>query len=338
MNSRLTKSPQVWKLATDLGLKPKDDPVSAIVEFARKQMGQFLREFPCSTLQESLDMAAARLDTHFIEIRSDADLGEIKSKYLTRSEIGFADLELQLTDDVYAITFRLLNPKKHDRKFVSLIDFRGTKAWRCYFSKWHELAHLFTLTPQMRLKFCRSHSIANQKDPEEAVMDVIAGKLGFLPEIVQKHASGEISFNKIQELKDRLCPEASNQASVIGFTHSWPTPCVLIDASPALRKQDRLGLNQSSFEFKEQPQPVLRAVKISTNEPARNAKLKIFPNMRIPQKSVINRVFTNSVAYDEAIEDLAWWNSSDGTRLPRRPVKVSARLNSGSVQALVVPV
>ena len=337
MNSRLAKSLQIWKLASDLGLKPKDDPVAAIVDFAKNQMRQFLNEFPCNTLQECLELAAARLDTRFVEIRSATELDSTKSEYLKRDELEFAELETQLSDDVFAITFRLLNPKKHDRKFVSLIDCRGDKSWRCYFSKWHELAHLFTLTPQMRLKFCRTHAIADQKDPEEAMMDVIAGKLGFLPEIIRKHATGDISFEKIQQMKERLCPEASSQASLIGITQSWPAPCLLIEASPALRKKDKLGLAQSSFEFKEQPQPVLRAVNVSSNELARSAHLKIFRNMRVPQKSIITKVFTGSIAYGEAVEDLAWWNSTDGKRLPRRSVKVSARLNSGSVQALMIP-
>lgn len=284
MNSRLAKSSQIWKLASDLGLKPKDDPVAVIVDSAKKQMRQFLSEFPCNTLQECLDMAAARLDTCFVEIRSDEELHSTKSVYLKRHELEFAELEKQLNDDVFAITFRLLNPKKHDRKFVSLIDCRDTKAWRCYFSKWHELAHLFTLTPQMRLKFCRSHAIADQKDPEEALMDVIAGKLGFLPEIIQRHAEGDISFEKIQQMKEKLCPEASNHASLIGFTQSWPSPCLLIEAGPALRKQDKLGLAQSAFEFKEQPQPVLRAVNVSSNELARKVHLEIYRNMRVPAK------------------------------------------------------
>ncbi len=84
---------------------------------------------------------------------------------------------------------------------MSIIDCRGEKSWRNYFSKWHELAHLLTLTPQTRFKFCRTHCVAEQKDPEEAAMDVIAGAVGFLPDLIREHASGDISFDKVFQLR-----------------------------------------------------------------------------------------------------------------------------------------
>jgi hypothetical protein len=36
----------------------------------------------------------------------------------------------------------------------------------------------------MRLKFCRTHSEPDAKDPEETIMDLIAGTIGFLPTLV----------------------------------------------------------------------------------------------------------------------------------------------------------
>lgn len=58
-------------------------------------------------------------------------------------------------------------------------------------------------------------------------MESIAGEIGFLSEIVKLHAKGEISFEKIDELRDLICPGASIQASAIGFTKSWPSSCIL---------------------------------------------------------------------------------------------------------------
>lgn len=337
MAAKLKHAPQIWTLATDLGLKPKDNALSEIVRLCLKRIRGFLAEFPCNTLTELTEVAAAKLDTRFIEIRSDQELERVREQFLSQGEIEFADLDHQLGPDVYAITFRLIQPKKYDRYFVSLIDCRGRKAWRCYFSKWHELAHLLTLTPQMRLKFCRTHCIADQKDPEEAAMDVIAGAVGFLPDLVHRHARGTISFEKIQELRATICPEASFQASLIGLVQSWPTPALLIQPALALRKHERVGASQYSFGFKEKPEPVLRAVNVTRNESAKELGLDIFRNMRVPKKSVIYKVFSGEENYLEAIEDLGWWEASDGTHLPVRRVLVEARRFATDVHALLTP-
>lgn len=335
MRSRLRQSPQVWKLAADLGLKPTDNALTDIVRMCVKRVRAFWAEFPCATLSELCDVVAAKVDTRFIEIQTDRQLLQVKKEFLDQGEIEFANLEGQLGPDVYAITFRLLKPAKLDRRFVSVIDCRGSKAWRCYFSKWHELAHLLTLTPQMRLKFCRTHCVAEQKDPEEAAMDVIAGAVGFLPDLVQRHARGAISFEKIAELRATLCPEASLQASLIGLVQSWPTAALLIQPALAVRKREQASNSQGSFGFNEKPEPVLRAVSILSNESARNLSLVIFRNMRIPKRSVIHEVYSNGTNELRAIEDLAWWESSEGGGLPSRRVLVQAARYGNEVYALI---
>ena len=335
MTYRLRQAPQVWKLATDLGLKPKDNALADIVRMCVNQVRTFLAEYPCATLSELCDVVAAKVDTRFIEVQSDAQLLQLKEEFLGRGEIEFADLEEQLGSDVYAITFKLLKPTKLDRRFVSIIDCRGAKAWRCYFSKWHELAHLLTITPQMRLKFCRTHCVAEQKDPEEAAMDLIAGAVGFLPDLVQRHASGPISFEKIEELRTSLCPEASLQASLIGLVQSWPNAALLIQPALALRKRETASGSQATFDFREKPEPVLRAVSITSNEHARTLDLVIFRNMRVPKRSVIYEVCSHGASELEAVEDLAWWESTEGGRLPTRPALVQAKRYGGDVYALV---
>lgn len=337
MSSKLKRSPRIWKLAADLGLKPKADALTDIVGFCKRRVRSFLAEFPCGTLSDLLTFAAAKLDTYFIEIRTEEELRAVKQQFLDLGEIEFANLEDQLGPDVYAITFRRIAPRSDDRQFVSVIDCRGQKAWRSYFSKWHELAHLLTLTPQMRLKFCRTNCVAGQKDPEEAAMDVIAGAVGFLPDLVRQHAKGNISFEKIQELRAKLCPEASVQASLIGFTQSWPTPSLLLQADMAFRKQEKADAAQQSFGFKERPEPALRAVNITSNDAARELGLEVFRNMRAPKESVIHKVFSDVAASLKAVEDLGWWEASDGTSLPDRRVVVEARRFGADVFALITP-
>lgn len=337
MSPKLKSDFQIARLAADLGLRHDGNPVAAIVAFCNKRVHGFLKEFNCSTLSDLLSAAAARLDTLLIEIHNDADLERAKGEYIAKGEMAFVTLRDQLASDVYAITFRRTRPTNGDRQFVSVIDCRAEKAWRSYFSKWHELAHLLTLTQQARLKFCRTHAEPESKDPEETLMDVIAGEIGFLPQLVRPQVTGQISFEQISEIRDLLCPEASQQASVIGLVKAWPTPCVLVQARMGLRAHERRTLPQQSFEFRGAPTPVLRAVNVTANTAAEHAGMLIPRNMRIPEASIITRVFSDGVGPLEAEEDLGWWQSSNGRVLDSRPVTVKARRRWDAVEALIVP-
>ena len=337
MYKSLKNSLQITRLATDLQLHHKEDPVRSILTFCHRRINSIYREFHCTTLSELMMAAAAKLDTLFIEVHDDADLAHFRGSYLERGELIFATLAEQLGPHVYAITFKLTRPREIDRRFVSIIDCRGDKAWRKYFSKWHELAHLLTLTPQTRLKFCRTHAEPEEKDPEEALMDVIAGEVGFCPQLVRPHTTGEISFEKIADLRERLCPEASQQASLIGLVKAWPTPCVLVEARPGLKAYERRSLAQVRFPFHDEPAAVLRAVKVTTNSAAAHVGMTIHRNMRVPKQSVITQVLEDGLISLEADEDLEWWTSSSDRGLAPRPITVKARRHWEAAEALIVP-
>ena len=220
---------------------------------------------------------------------------------------------------------------------LSIIDCRGEKAMRVYFTKWHELAHLLTLAGQNRLLFKRTHASINGNDPKERVMDVIAGYFGFYPPIARKFINGEISFNAIERLRQQLCPEASLQSSLINFVRCWNHPCILMRAQPALKKGEEAQLYQGRFDFLDASQPALRVVQVSPNDLARERRFTIHKNMRVPEHLVISWVFSGTVLYDEAEECLSWWEASNGSPLPRCVVKVKARRSRQSVDALVIP-
>ena len=337
MARSLKNSPQIFRLAADLRLNHRGDPVGEIVAFCHERINDILEKFGCHTLSELTRAAAAELDTLFIEIEDDSQLDGVRADYLARRELVFATLADQLGPQVYAITFRLTRRLEGNRRYVSIIDCRGAKAARVYFSKWHELAHLLTLTPQGRLQFYRTHAQPEEKDPEEALMDVIAGEVGFCPRLVHSHATGDISFEKIAALRERLCPDASQQASLIGLVKSWPTPCVLVQARPALKTREQHSLAQERFAFRDAPTPVLRAIRVTINGAAERVGMTIHRNMRIPGRSVIGQVLENGASSLEAREDLAWWVSSDGRGLAPRPVSVRARRRGDAAEALIVP-
>ena len=335
---KLNQSPQIRKLAQDLGLKPSTDVVSQILGYCDKKIKMFLRDYPdCETLTELLELLSNKLMTTFEIPRSNEDLEQVTQKYLSKGQKYFTRLGDELSDEVYGVTFKLFHREDWESQFVSVIDGRGEKEPRCYFTKWHEIAHLLVLTNQMRLSFRRTHCPSNLKDPEETLMDIIAGHFGFYPKMILPHTKENISFEKIQKLQHDLCPEASNQASLIGFVAAWPKPCLLISAKMGFRSDEMKQKHKQSFEFGSNPQPFLRAVRVSPNDEAKKAGLRIWQNMRIPEKSVIYRVFANNIAADESEEDLSWWESSDGRKLPRLSVQVMAKSYGDVVQALISP-
>lgn len=340
MARSLKNDVEIWKLARDLGLKRSDDPLTSITNYCASRIRSLLRDFPCTTLSDLLTNAATKLETLFIDIRTDEELRQVRDHYFRKGETGFALLEEELGPKVLAITFRRLCPGVGEREFLSVIDCRGDKSFRSYYSKWHELAHLLTLTDQMRLKFCRTHTTTvDKKDPEEALMEIIAGEIGFLPELVRPHAKGTISFERIDELRGQLCSEASFQASAIGFTKSWPTPAILLEAGMRYKKSVERKLDQGSFGFVGRPSPELRILHTNSNALAHNAGAQLHNNMRVPQKSVIYQVFADQLRSDvEVLENLSSWETQKGGHLRAQEVRVQARKSGNNVMALIVPV
>lgn len=339
MPPQLKKSIKVQKLARDLGLKNAADPVSAIVDYCRLKVKKFLADFPeCDQLHDLLLFLAQKMGTFFEEIHTDEDLENIKSKYLLRGEKIFVLLKEELAEDVFGITFRLMNRESWEPQFVSIIDCRGDKSYRSYFTKWHELGHLLVLTDQMRLNFRRTFPPTELKDPEEAVIDIIAGTFAFYDPLIKKCTDGEISFEAVERLRNQLCPGASWQASLIGFVKAWTTPCFLVHAKHALKKGEQEQLAQQSFGFNAPPAPVLRAAKVTSNDAARNDGLMIFENMRIPASSVIYKAFQEGLDYAEGEENLRDWVTSDGSRLCNCKVRIKVKTGIDAADALIIPI
>lgn len=336
MSRKLKSEPRIRVLARDLGLPMSADPAGAIQAYCRQRLLDLARKTSCQTPSELLAVAQDHLGTYVREVRTHDELVSLRHEYTSRRELRFAQLADDLRPGVFAITFKLLSPKKGERPYVSVIDCRGEKAPRAYFSKWHELAHLLTLTSQTRLTFCRTHGDESD-DPEERLMESIAGDGAFLPELIVPHIQEPISFDAIYRLRQALCPEASDQASLIGFVRAWPTPCMFVRAEMGLRRDQQRSLAQGRLEFHDPPVRVLRAIDVTVNDAAQRTGLVIPRNMRVPEDSVIKRAFLEGRAHVEADEDLSSWTTSKGERLPARAMHVVATNMKDHIRALVTP-
>ena len=88
--------------------------------------------------------------------------------------------------------------------------------------------------------FRRTHA-ASVLDPEESLMDVIAGEMAFWPTFLKADHDQEISFELIDRIRREFCPQASFQSSLIGIVKALPIPCILLTAQLSLKKDQKLG-------------------------------------------------------------------------------------------------
>src|SRR5580692_10851715 len=269
MCAKLHSSIIVHRLASDLGLRASVDPVRAVLVHCHKLVKSFLADYPdCPSPAKILEFLANKLGTRLVEIHTDGDLRRTTEEYTSRGERAFATLEQELADDQsYGITIKIHNRHPWETGYVSIIDCRGRKRQRSYHTKWHELGHLFILTDQTRLAFRRTHDPTQPKSAEESVVDAIAGEFSFYPRMVKPLAQGEISFEKIEDIRVQACPEASPYSSVLNIAKLWPTPCVWVEARLAHKKAE--SRSQQSFGFRELPRQALRAVHAAPNDAAR---------------------------------------------------------------------
>lgn len=337
MGRKLKESFAIQKLVSELGIEPTGDPVADILRYCGKRVKGFLAESPeCVTLTELLEWIAAKVKTDFEEVHNDEDIEAIKLKYKDEA-LALIDNELSTNED-FGLTIRRIRREPYEPLFVSVIDCRGSKGAKSYFTKWHEIAHLLVLTQNGRDTFKRTHSLAYRQNAEENLMDKIASEFGFYEPICRPHVAGDLTFEAINCLREKLCPEASQQASLIGFFRLWQTPGILLRAEMALRKGDEIKANQLGFDFLDLPMKTLRAINVRPNNVAREKKFSIHENMRVPEKSSIYAVYKGDLTQADSEENLSWWETSKGLVFPSVPIRVQAKRAGDGVDAIISPI
>jgi hypothetical protein len=322
MTERLNSNLTIKTLAHDLGLAPGGDPVSKIVKFCQNRIKKMLSEMDCT--QDSsgiLSLAAAKLDTEFVDVTTVHEASEVQKQFVAAGETGLALLQKEFANGVLGITVLRLKKKPFQRKYVSVINCCGRNAERSYFTKWHELVHLLTLTDQSRLSFRRTHVVCDKKDPEESLVDVVAGHLAFHPSLVRPYAKRVLSFELMEEIRAAVFPEASRTAAMIGIPKAWPHPAVLVKVT--------LATNRSSNDKQ------LRATDVSVNQAATDEGVFAIRNFRVPEGSILHDVFAGKTGRAEAVEEMEHWVSSDGTRWTGGRFKVRATRMGDCVQAIL---
>jgi hypothetical protein len=338
---------ELVELADQLGLGGAADPVDAILRHCRHRIDRWVADArDVTTIGQLEALVTRKLQMVFEEIRSDADFDRIKEQYArVKKDPVFATMRFPF-DDAENPTFgalvkRNVGADAPDR-FVAVIDCRGNKLARRFFTRWHEIAHRLTTHADQGAE---EPAYRSEHDPIERMMDEIAGHVGFYgpffePVFSAAHAGKALlTFETVKAVQDGGFPEASFQATLNACARRLPTPVMYIEAMLAYKKEVKRRLATPSLFGDDPPPGQLRAVKVIQNEAAQQEKIVIPTNMRVPESSVICLLFENDGNRDAASrEDLGIWSDSKGKKLEGRAVAIEARRVADRVIAIVQPV
>jgi hypothetical protein len=321
------------QLAVDLGAPERHNPVERLIAHAEGIVEAVRRSRTASKLSTLVDAVADKLGMRFEVVGTDDDLRSLQERYADFGETGFVALALGLADpECYGGTISLQHPCR-GIKFVAVIDARGSKRHKTYFTKCHEVAHILLATRQQLLAFRGRHKAKHH--PQELLVDRVASFLGFYEPLLRPYHITPLSFDLVHSVIDELCPEASWESAVRGVVGTWPYPAVWLRAELLRKRAEESGRSQPGGTFLAPKEPKLRI----SNAPAVSLgwppAVKFRKQVRIPTGSVISAVFESGVPA-AATEDLASWDVS-GVSFPSAPVRVMARqVASGIVEAMVV--
>lgn len=348
--SRLEHATEIADLAADLGLAGAANPVEAILRHCHSRIDRWVAEVRgVTTIGQLETLVTQRLQIVFEDIRSDADFARITDQYARgKKDPVFASVRLPFDDTenpTYGMLVRRKNaPANAPDRFVALIDCRGSRLARRFFTKWHEIGHRMTTHADQgeQEPACRS-----EQNPIERMMDEIAGHVGFYgpffePVFAAAHAGKALlTFETVKAVQDGGFPEASFQATLNACARNLKSPVIYLEAALGHKKAVKEEIEDDSprlFAF-EEPPPELRAVRAVANDVAQAERFLIPQNMRVPGSSMIRSLFEADGERDAASrEDLGDWSDSKGKRLKGRAVAVEARKVANRVIAIVQPV
>lgn len=323
------------------------NPVEGILDFCRQRVQTILHSLADNCGIDGLERALCEsLNLSVREVWSQQDVDALVEELARRErEPQFGALPMELEGDCYGVLMRRAKrTAKGHLRYVAVIDCRGKKANRRFFTRWHEIAHCLTYFQQSELVFHRITEAKIQRDPIERLMDMIAGEIGFFNPIFlpilesELQNGGTFSVDTVERVRKRYAADASFQATLNACATRVRIPLIVLEAAAKYKKDEERELRSSDralfpgFE----PQPKLRVVRSIPNPAAKNSGIFFIPNMRIPESSTIYETFRTGLS-TTAFEDLADWSTSDGSKLKSVRVRIDARMCSDSAIAIISP-
>ena len=133
------------------------------------------------------------------------------------------------------------------------------------------------MTDQLRIAFRRSFCKQDLKDPEESLVDVIAGHFEYWPAFFTQRMSGRISFRKIQEI-ERIFVLKPARLFDLGVGSSLANAERTGRSDSRYKKKDKDLQDQGAMPFRDVPKKDLRVTSVLVNDPARLSGMRLHRN------------------------------------------------------------
>ena len=251
----LAHHPKLKQLARNLHIPDGGDCLRELRDHAIASVERMLKEWSAETIGELRSLVADKLSVKIELISEDQDTERLAEKYgqvmsgfrrLLKAEFIKGDTEGLLIDNP--------KPGKGGRDYLVIVDARGPRKMRAYFTAWHELAHLLLYPRRQAVLdgFRRAPTPeAKSKDPVESAVDHIAGLLAFWEPLFKpalfNAACGNLSLEAIERACSEVAPGASLQSACLAAVRVWKEPVAFVTAavspksdgtSPSLRVQN----------------------------------------------------------------------------------------------------
>lgn len=337
----LADHPQIVSLALSLGL-PGDRPVEEVKAFCVAKVKELIGKGKVpDSIEEIERIVCEKLNITIVEVWNEDHIDDVIERFARQNKDPiFATIRDELRDDTFATLIRRKNrPGERGTHYVAIVDCRGDKYHRRFFTRWHEIAHVLTMVDQWELPLHRSTS---NKDALETMMDIIAAEVGFfdplfVPQVLSHFGDGPLTIRGVAKLREAYSERASFQATLNACTQAFTKPVIVLEAELGLKKAELQDLEQGFLLPGERPVAKLRVTSSIGNQAATLLGMKIPLRMRVPATSVIMKAHKHGPTLGpfQAIEDLAMWSESKGRALPNQRVWVESKAIPSGVFAVI---
>jgi hypothetical protein len=351
--NKISKNPVIVQHAKKLNLTTSGDCVGQIKDFAKNRVHSLLLDSKVDNLEQLKVLVAKSLNLQIQFLFCDEDIERLTENYKSffsfvgnRSALG-RELKTEfLKNSTEGLLLQPNVPENCPFKFLAVIDARGERSNRAYFTAWHEIVHLLIEPNHDEFTTVRRAPTQEEiiKDPIEQLVDLIAGELAFYsrffeaPILQSITQSDNLTFSGIESVRSKVAPSASLYAATLASLGYVTKPTLFLTLALGMKKGEERRLLQPTLDFGGVvlgPEEKLRIKSIIASSDARK-KFVLQDNMRVPERSIIHRVFNSPIdAEKNAYENQNFWEASKQGSLPDLPLLVNAVRRGKFVYALI---
>lgn len=278
---------------------------------------------PMLTPVERLAVLADSASVLFEIARTNEELDEMAARYARLGELGFLARRERFDGELLAAILRRNSPAQGERTFVALVDARGDKGAREFFSQAHEVAHP-VLEPQLAFNFRDETKV---RDAWEKLVDQVGAEMVFSGTswanaigLALQNSPG-LTVAAVADLRSKMASTASLTTIALAAADQANRPILVAWAGCEGSKRD--------------PTPILRLLRPAPNAVAvADGITHIHRKRRVPDSSPIARSY-RSRSDEVGFEDLGDWRDSTGVALPTQRVWTAARAMGERVFAIM---